>query len=266
MAYAANPIDGVRTWFEDDGGEGPPVVFLAGFADPLEVSRASALAASLDGRCRRVFVDHRGHGRSDKPHDPAAYDLRTRVADVVAVLDALGVQRTHLVGSSWGARLGFAFGEYEAERVLSLTLGGNQPYAWRLDTPLARGVERWVRAGVEGGPAAFVAAYESLLGEPLPARERAWLLDNDMTALEAAWRSVLVEGRVAAGLSHWRMPCVIYAGSDDAMHDDARRAAREIPGATFVMIEGSSHLTADRDVAAVLPHVLELLRHHADES
>lgn len=259
MPYASNPLDGARIWYEDDGGTGPPVLFCPGFADPLAASRTWALAQALRGRCRQIFADHRGHGRSDGPHDPASYVLGTRVADIVAILDAIGLERVHFVGSSWGARLGFALGEYEPRRLLSLTLGGNQPYAWRLDTPLARGVERWVRAGIEGGHEAFVEAYEALLGEPLPAQERSWLFANDLLALEAAWLSVRDEGPISAGLSHWRTPCVIYAGTEDEMYDDARRAAAEIPNAVFVPIAGSSHLTADRGVDAVLPHVLALL-------
>jgi len=259
MPYATNPLDGVRIWYEDDGGAGPPVLFCSGFADPLAVSRASSLAQGLRGRSRQLFADHRGHGRSDGPHDPAAYSLRTRVADVVAVVDSLGLERVHFVGSSWGARLGFALGEFEPRRLLSLTLGGNQPYAWQLGTTLARGVERWVRAGIDGGPEAFVQAYEALLGESLPEPERSWLFENDLLALEAAWLSVRDEGPIASDLSHWRIPCVIYAGSEDEMSDDARRAAEQIPGAVFAMIEGSSHLTADRGVDAVLQHVLKLL-------
>ena len=47
MPYATNPVDGVRTYFEDSGGAGPPVLFYTGFADPLEVAKASRLAGAL---------------------------------------------------------------------------------------------------------------------------------------------------------------------------------------------------------------------------
>src|SRR5574340_670781 len=91
MPYAVNPIDGVRTYFEDDGGPGPPIVFLPGFMEPLEVARASGLAEALSPAYRLLYVDHRGHGRSDKPHEAGAYALTTRCADVVSVLDACGL-------------------------------------------------------------------------------------------------------------------------------------------------------------------------------
>ena len=41
MPYATNPLDGVRTYFEDSGGAGSPVLFYTGFADPLEVAKSS---------------------------------------------------------------------------------------------------------------------------------------------------------------------------------------------------------------------------------
>src|SRR5512145_3077358 len=49
MPYAINPVDGVRTYFEDSGGAGLPVLFYTGFADPLEVAKASRLAQALNG-------------------------------------------------------------------------------------------------------------------------------------------------------------------------------------------------------------------------
>jgi pimeloyl-ACP methyl ester carboxylesterase len=67
MPYATNPVDGVRTSFEDSGGVGPPIVFYTGFADPLEVGKASGLARALSAEFRLVFADHRGQGGSDKP-------------------------------------------------------------------------------------------------------------------------------------------------------------------------------------------------------
>jgi pimeloyl-ACP methyl ester carboxylesterase len=140
MPYATNPADGVRTYFEDSGGAGPPVLFYTGLADPLEVAKASRLARTLGGEFRLIFADHRGKGGSDKPQEPSAYALATRVADAVAVLDALGIERAHFLGSSWGARLGFALGRHAPERVVSLVLCVNQPYAWNLESPTAQGV------------------------------------------------------------------------------------------------------------------------------
>ena len=125
MPYATNSLDGVRTYFEDGRGDAPAVLFYTGFADPLQVAKASRLARALRGEFRLILADHRGHGGSDKPRSVDAYALPTRVADAVAVLDALGIDHAHFLGSSWGARLGFALGEHAPERLLSLVLCGN---------------------------------------------------------------------------------------------------------------------------------------------
>ena len=261
MSYARNPVDGVRTYFEDSDGAGAPVLFYTGFADPLEVARRSRLAQVLTERYRLIFVDHRGQGGSDKPQGAAAYALRTRVTDAVAVLDAVGIERVHFLGSSWGARLGFALGEHAPERVLSLVLCGNQPYAWDLESPTAKAVATAIAASRLEGMAGFVQTFEAALDYRFPEPDRTWMLDrNDPAALEAAWRSVELEGAVSPDLSAWRLPCLICAGEADEMHDDAKRAAEEIPGARFVSLVGHSHISAFYEADDVLlPHILELL-------
>jgi hypothetical protein len=80
MPYATNRVDDVGTYFEDAGDSGPPVLFYTGFADPLEVAKASRLARALSGDFRLVFADHReqggvpcliGAGEADEMHDAA---------------------------------------------------------------------------------------------------------------------------------------------------------------------------------------------------
>ena len=173
----------------------------------------------------------------------------------------LGIERTHYIGFSWGARLGFAVGEHAPERILSLVLCGNQPYAWPVDSPMLRAVTDAVAAGKEKGMVAFVETWESLLiGERLPEPARTWMLENDPLALDAEFRSAFVEGSISPDLSKWNVPCLIYAGEEDEMHEDAARAAEEIPSATFVSLPGQTHFSAERVADQLLPGVLELFR------
>lgn len=262
MPYATNPLDGVRTYFEDAGGNAPAVLFYTGFADPLTVAKTSRLARELGSDYRLILADHRGQGGSDKPRSADAYALVTRVGDAVAVLDELSVDRAHFLGSSWGARLGFALGEHAPERLLSLVLCGNQPYAWDLDSPTAHAVAAAIAASRQEGMRGFVETFESALGYRFPEPDRTSILDsNDPAALEAAWQSVQLEGAISGNLGTWRTSCLICVGDADEMHDDAERAASEIPGATFVSLAGQSHISAFYEAdALLLPHVLEVLR------
>src|SRR5207249_191581 len=141
MPYATNARDESRVYFEDDGGDGTTIVILGGFLDPIELVRGAPVARALQkltAEFRLIYVDHRGHGRSAKPHEAKAYAMPLRVADVVAVLDGLGIERAHFVGISWGGRLCFGIGEHAPERVRSLVIIGQQPYAIDREGPLTR--------------------------------------------------------------------------------------------------------------------------------
>ena len=130
MPFATNARDGSQVYFEDDGGAGTPVIILGGFLDPIELVRDAPIARSLQAlsdEFRLIFVDHRGHGRSAKPHEAKAYAMELRVADVAAVLGALDIERAHFIGISWGGRLCFGIGEHAPERVRSLVIIGQQP-------------------------------------------------------------------------------------------------------------------------------------------
>jgi len=251
-------------YFEDDGGAGSPVVLLGGFLDPVELVRTAPISEALHGfadEFRLVFVDHRGHGQSERPHEATAYEMALRVADLVAVLDELDIQRAHFVGISWGGRLCFGLGEHASERVRSLVIIGQQPYAIDPEGPLARVVAEAMAASKQQGIEALVLAFERITGR-YPDRVRALYLASDPAAMRAAWAAVMAEGDVSEDLGSWRLPCLICVAADDAdFFDQARRAAEEIPDAEFVSIDGTDHLGVDTArVDPVLPAVLRTLR------
>ena len=264
MPHATNALDASRVYFQDEGGDGAPVVFLGGFLDPVELVRGSPLARALQrlpDEFRLIYIDHRGHGRSDTPHDAKAYAMPLRVADVVAVLDALGIERAHVIGISWGGRLCFGIGEHAPERTRSLVIVGQHPYAIDPDGPLTRAVGEAMVAAERDGIEALVLAFEAIAGR-YPESVRAEYLASDATAMRAAWSAVMAEGAVSQNLRTWDVRCLVCVGADDVdFFDQARRAAEEIPNAEFVSIGGTDHLGVDTaPVDAILPAVLRLLR------
>jgi pimeloyl-ACP methyl ester carboxylesterase len=262
MPYARNRWDGSRVYFEDDGGDDAAVVLHGGLVDSVELVRDSSIATALAAdEFRLIYVDHRGLGRSDKPHDPESYAMPLRVADAVAVLDELGIERAHFIGLSWGGRLGFGIGEHAPERVLSLVIGGQQPYAWP-NSPLSRIVTEALARSRTQGIEALVEAFEAFWDLRFPDAVRARYLDNDPVALEAAWSAARNEGAVSEDLRAWQVRCLIFIGAGDAdFLDQARRAADEIPKATFLLLEEADHYAAhtSRD-DVVLAAVLGTLR------
>lgn len=262
MPYATNALDGSQVYFEDDGGAGAAVVLHGGFLDAVDDLRDSTVARALPGdEFRRIYVDHRGLGRSDKPHNPAAYAMPYRVADAVAVLDDLRIERAHFIGTSWGGRLCFGIGEHAPGRTLSLVIGGQQPYAWP-DSPLTRSVTQGLIAARTAGMEALVTALEEAWGVPFPAARRARWLDNDPAALDAAWTAALWEGPISDDLTSWRIPCLIFIGAADTdFLDQARQAAAEIPGAEFMSLVGLDHYGAHTDQGdRLLEAILRTLR------
>lgn len=244
MPHTKNSLDGSRVYFEDDGGTAAPVVMHGGFLDSVPTVRDSQLAGALRDEFRLIFVDHRGLGRSDKPHDPDAYSMPLRVADAVAVLDELDIERAHFIGMSWGGRLMFGIGEHAPERVLSLVIGGQQPYRWP-DSPLTRVVTEGVIGARTQGMKALIRAMEAFWDMRFPDPLRARYLDNDPTALGAAWTKVLNEGPVSEDLRAWRTRCLIFMGAGDTdFLEQAKRAANEIPSAEFISLEALDHIGA----------------------
>jgi pimeloyl-ACP methyl ester carboxylesterase len=264
VPYATNARDSGRVYFEDDGGEGRPVVFLGGFLDPIDLVRRAPIVRALQelsDEFRLIYVDHRGHGRSDKPHEPEAYAMPVRVADVVAVLDELEIQRAHFLGISWGGRLCFGLGQLSPERVRSLVTIGQQPYAIDPDGPLTRVVREALAASSERGIEALVEAFEAIAGR-YPDDVRSAYLACDAAAMRAAFSAAMSEGAVAEDLETWKVRCLICVAEDETdFIDQARRAADQIPGAEFVLIGGTDHLGVDTARAdPILPAVLRTLR------
>src|SRR5580765_5269411 len=99
-----------------DEGEGQPVVLLHGFPDSSYLWRRQ-VPVLVDAGMRVIAPDLRGFGESDRPAAVEDYALTRSVADVVAVLDALEVERAHVVGHDWGAGVAWVLAAVVPERV-----------------------------------------------------------------------------------------------------------------------------------------------------
>jgi pimeloyl-ACP methyl ester carboxylesterase len=100
----------------ESAGEGPAVLLLHGFPDDGTVWRHQAPALAAAG-FRSVVPDLRGRGRSERPEAVEAYALPELVADAVGILDALGIERAHVVGHDWGAALAWGIAALVPDRV-----------------------------------------------------------------------------------------------------------------------------------------------------
>jgi len=109
--------DGVDLEVHDDGDPGGPAVLLVhGFPDSSHLWRHQITALNHAG-LRTITPDMRGFGASGKPTDVEDYRLTRAVADLVAILDALGIDRAKVVGHDWGAAVVWIFAALHPERV-----------------------------------------------------------------------------------------------------------------------------------------------------
>jgi pimeloyl-ACP methyl ester carboxylesterase len=112
--------DGVDLAVLDDG-EGVAVLLLHGFPDSSQLWRHQ-ISALVGAGMRAIAPDLRGFGESERPEGVEEYAIARSVADMVAVLDALGVERAHVVGHDWGAGLAWALAAYVPARVERLVV------------------------------------------------------------------------------------------------------------------------------------------------
>ncbi len=94
-------FDGVKIHYIDRG-KGEPIVLLHGGTSSLDSWVRTGVVANLEKDFRVIAFDARGSGRSSKPHDPKAYG-RQQALDVPRLLDALKLDRAHIVGFSLGS-------------------------------------------------------------------------------------------------------------------------------------------------------------------
>ncbi|KAL2954031.1 hypothetical protein AAZX31_19G198800 [Glycine max] len=100
-------------------GSGPVVLFLHGFPELWYTWRHQLLSLSAVGY-RAIAPDLRGYGDTDAPPDASSYSALHIVADLVGLLDALGIERVFLVGHDWGASIAWHFCLLRPDRVKAL--------------------------------------------------------------------------------------------------------------------------------------------------
>lgn len=249
MPYATN--DGVRIYYEVEGN-GQPLVLHTGFIMTLDLWRQEGedYTAALRDTFQLILLDPRGQGRSDKPHDPGAYTHAARVGDVLTVLDDVDVDRAHYWGYSMGGHVGFMLGALAPDRLRSLIIGGASPYGEEID-PSEDPLYQSLLLGMD----VFTATFERAFGPISKGIRERWLAE-DAEALAAAWLVMGVPQMVVEALPTIHVPTLLYVGTEDEP-DPVERAAKVMPDATFVALDGLNHLEMRPDL--VLPHVLGFL-------
>jgi len=109
-----------------EAGAGPAVILLHGFPETADSWRHQLPALAAAGY-RAIALDMRGHGNSDSPTEPEAYDVLHTVGDVIGLLDALEIERAVVVGHDAGTTAAYHAALMRPDRVRGV-VGLSVPY------------------------------------------------------------------------------------------------------------------------------------------
>jgi len=238
--------------FVERAGRGTPVLVLHGFTGTTR--SLEPLASSLEENHDVIRIDLIGHGRSGAPREVGPYAMERCVAQVVDVLDALGVDRTHVLGYSMGGRVALALGCSDPERFASALLVGASAGLESTALRSERGTaDRALADRIEGeGLEAFVDHWMALplfatqrcLGEEALTAARAERLQQRPLGLANSLRGMGTGAQppLHAHLANLRAPVCLVAGELDAkFRAIAVDLASRLPNARTALIGAAGH-------------------------
>jgi len=244
--------NGVKIYYITEG-EGEPVVLIHGWmADSSMWGRDQQGNTKLDGSVgfKLIAFDCRGHGKSDKPHDPKQYGVEL-AADVVRLLDHLHLDKAHLVGYSSGAFIAGKVAATYPDRVLSVVYAGQAPVIAEVMKPGDFSeVESFARA-VESGDLASYLIDITPADRPKPTREQAEAVakylygGKDVEAFAICGQSFPELAVTITDLKKCQAPILFIHGENDSNHVKNKvKIARELLGhGEIKVIKGGDHIT-----------------------
>ena len=225
--------DGVKIYYEVHGS-GPPLLLTHGYSSTSGMWRGQI--AALSKHHKLVLWDMRGHGESGYPEDTAAYSEALTVADMAALLDAVGAEKAIVGGLSLGGYMSLAFYRAHPNRVRALLIIDTGP-GFKKDE--AR--EVWNKRAHDTGDRFEREGLEVLKSA---SRERSSVTHRDASGLARAARGMLTQrdARVIGSLPDIKVPSLIVVGADDTPFlAAADYMAAKIPGAQKVVIPAAGH-------------------------
>ncbi len=248
-----------------------PLLLISGLGSQCINYREEMCERLAAGRYFVIRFDNRDVGLSSKMDDRseiageekrlnagatsgrASYLLGDMARDALAVLDALGIERAHVLGASMGGMIAQTMAIEHAERLLTLTsfmsttgdpdVGRSSPKAHQLFTsPRAKDRDSYVAlqiagARIWGSPACLDVEYRAAIA--------AEAFDRNFCPAGVGRQLLAIQhsGSRTAALAAVRVPTLVLHGDADQLIDASggRRTAEAIPGARFVLIEGLGH-------------------------
>lgn len=253
----------------EQAGTGEPVVLLHGFGASTYSWRK--VMPELAKSYRVVAIDLNGFGYTERPRDRASYTREGQGRLVLGVLDALGIERAHVFGHSYGGGLTLYLASRHPERFLSMVLVDSSAPTYSDD-------RRNRAAALRPLSVLFVRSVALRANAIRRSLERSFWDDSKVTPelVQAYLDRLKVEGVGDAyvgltapappgervDLRKIDVPALILWGAHDEIiaPSGGRRAAEMLPRASFVLMEESGHLPMEEEPEAFLRAVLPFLK------
>jgi pimeloyl-ACP methyl ester carboxylesterase len=268
MAYVE--ANGVRIYVEE-WGSGPPLLLIMGLGASLDTwaAQREAFAAHF----RVIAFDNRGAGRSDAP--PPPWTVGAMAEDAAGVLDAVGIERAHVLGVSMGGMIAQELAIAHPERVASLVVAVSfaRPDPVRRTFLLHR---RWARlhgaeAAVESVATLPWLLSPALINDPRRLADALELFASmPFMSAEAYGHQVdaILEHRTLERLHRVRAPTLVLAAAEDVLTPVflSEEIAAAIPGARLEVLPRGNHATLVEYPEDFNRAVIEWLRREAKEN
>jgi pimeloyl-ACP methyl ester carboxylesterase len=242
-------VNGLRLRYRDWGGDGPPLLALHGAA--AHAHWWDPVAPYLARRVRVLALDWRGHGRSAWPRPPA-YRSEDFAADVLGVIERLGLEAVIVAGHSMGGHSAMAFAGWHPDRLARLVVLDARPH---VNLERLRALQRRApRPQTEfPGLAAALARFRLRPAETTaaPALLRAIARLGVVRLRSGLWRYRFDPAceRTRVPVDCWALlpritsPTLVVRGEHSTIldRDVARRMVKALPSATLEEIPGAHH-------------------------
>jgi len=219
-------------------GSGPSVLCIHGFASSGKVNWVdTGWIETLTGAgYQAITLDNRGHGLSEKPHDPELYYPDQMAGDAVALLDHLGIERSAVLGYSMGARISAFMAFSHPERVAAAILGG-------------MGIN--LVSGLTDGNDIIAGLRAPALADLTHPTARQFRIFADHTGSDrealAACMETSRQAMARADVRRIAVPTLVAVGEADDMAGNPEELAHLLPQGEFVLIPKRDHMRATGD-------------------
>ena len=228
-------------------GKGEPVLLIHGFTINLETNwKLPGIIKGLSKDYQVIALDNRGHGKSDKPHDPKKYGLEM-AEDAVRLLDHLKIQKAHIVGYSMGAVITVKLLATHPDRFLTATVGGHGGLKEGADTSF---YDKLADSLDQGKGIGLMITRLTPPGQPPPTEEQIKtinarvLTSNDPKVLAAVARGFKELMVPWDKLEANQVPTLALVGEQDPLKKGVDELKGKMANLTITVIKDADHGTA----------------------